>query len=233
MKVTFSRTTFALLGVLAAVAACSDNPNLPPSGGNTGKLVLLNAFTAGAAPTLRVDGNVVALPSTGMSAATDLDAGSHQLQVFNGSQVLTTKTISISANTHRTAVLSGTMSAALLLVNTLDTAVVPLTDAVKLRLVHTVADAPSTDAYVFLTSQAADSSTRFVVPFTYGTGTDANFPGFGVRPAGQYMVWLKTSGTSTVLVQAGPFTLNAGDVYSFVLARNDAGALEIRSVKEH
>jgi len=233
MKVTFSRNTFALLGVLAAVAACSDNPNLPQTGGSTGKLVLLNALAAGATPTLRVDGNVVALPSTGTSATTDLDAGSHQLQVFNGAQVLTTKTISITPNTHRTAVLSGTMSAALLLVNTLDTAVVPLTDAVKIRMVHTVPDAPSTDAYVFLTSQAADSGTRFVFPFTYGTGTDANFPGFGVRPPGQYMVWLKASGTNTVLVQAGPFTLNAGDVYSFVLARNDAGNLEIRSVKEH
>ena len=233
MNYTPHRITYALIGVLAAAAACSDNPNVPQSGGNTGKLVLLNALPAGTAPTLRVDGSDVTLPRAGTSGTTELDSGSHQLQVFNGSQLLAAKTITISTNTHRTAVLSGTMAAALLLVNTLDTAVVPLTDAVKLRLVHTVADAPSTDAYVFLTSQAADSSTRFVFPFTYGVGTDANFPGFGVRPPGQYLVWLKASGTNTVLVQAGPFTLNAGDVYSFVLARNAAGALEIRSVKEH
>lgn len=233
MKVTFPRTTFALIGMITVVAACSDNANLPQTGGSTGTLVLLNALSSGAAPTLKVDGSVVALPAAGTSGTSLLDAGVHQFQVLNGSQVLASKTITIDANAHRTAVLSGSMSQALLMVNTLDSAVVPLTDAVKIRMVHTVPDAPSTDAYVFLTTQAADSGTRFVFPFTYGVGTDPNFPGFGVRPPGQYLVWLKTSGTNTVLVQGGPYTLKAGDVYSFVLARNDAGALEIRAVKEH
>ena len=233
MQYISPRSIIAVLGLLAAAAACSDNPNLPQTGGNNGTLVLLNALSSGAAPTLRIDGNVVALPAAGTSGSSALDAGVHQFQVLNGSQVLATKTISIDANGHRTAVLSGTMSQALLLVNTLDTAVVPMTDAAKVRLVHTVPDAPSTDAYLFLTSQAADSGTRFVVPFNYGTGTDPNFPGFGVRPPGQYLVWLKAAGTNTVLVQGGPFTLAAGDVWSFVLARNDAGSLEIRAVKEH
>ncbi len=233
MKRSIARTGIAAACILAAAAACSDNPNVPQQGTSTGELSLLNAMPASAGATLRIDGQTTALPASGTSGTADLSAGDHQLQVYSGAAVVASKSITMVAGTHRTAVLSGTVSAAMLLVNTLDSAIVPLTDAAKLRLVHTVPDAPSTDAYLFLTTQAADSSTRFVFPFNYGTGTDANFPGFGVRPPGSYLVWLKAAGTNTVLVQGGPFTVAAGDVWSFVLARNDAGALEIRAVKEH
>lgn len=227
-------TLRAALGGLAllAMAACSNNAVNPGSDG-TGQLTMLNALAPATNATLTIDGASSTLPPNGRSGTAVLTAGTHQLQLSAGGAVLLSKSLTIVSGTHRTGVLSGSSVSASLLVNAIDTAAVPLTDAVKIRLVHTVPDAPPLDGYLFLTSQAADSSGRFVVPFDYGTGTDPQFPGYGVRPAGNYYVWLKAAGTDNVLVQGGPYTVAAGDVWSFVLVRNDAGDLEIRSVQEH
>ena len=77
-----------------------------------------------------------------------------------------------------------------------------------------------------------DLLNSFLPPF-WRHGADPAFPGYAIRPPGEYLVWLKAAGTDNILLQAGPLTLNAGDVYSFVLAQNQAGDLELRAVKEH
>lgn len=219
---------------LVALAGCSDSSTGPLGGSDgTGQLTMLNALAPATNATLTIDGANSSLPPSGHSGTAILTAGSHQLQLVAGGAVLLSKTVTITSGTHRTGVLSGSSLSASLLINAIDTAAVPLSDAAKIRLVHTVPDAPSFDSYLFLTTQAADSSGRFVVPFNYGAGTDPQFPGYGVRPAGDYFVWLKAAGTDNVLVEGGPFTVAAGDVWSFVLVRNDAGTLEIRAVKEH
>jgi hypothetical protein len=210
-----SLLSFVLLGGLA----CSGNPAAPHDPTGSGQLAMLNALVAGDPATVKVDGNPMTLPPAGQSGTAQLAAGAHQLQVIAGGG-------------HRTAVLSGAAGHNVLLVTTLDTASVPVLDAAKMRLVHTVAGAPAMDAYLFAVGQADDSAARFVTPFVFGSGTDPQFPGYAVRPPGQYLVWLKAAGTDTVLLQAGPFTVNAGDVYSFVLAQNVAGELELRAVKE-
>lgn len=220
---------FVLLGGLA----CSGNPAAPHDPTGTGQLTMLNALVAGDPATVKVDGAPMTLPPAGQSGTAQLAAGAHKLQVLAGSgQVLTSAMITLTDGGHRTAVLSGAVGHNVLLVTTLDTASVPVLDAAKMRLVHTVAGAPAMDAYLFAVGQADDSAARFVSPFTFGTGTDPEFPGYAVRPPGQYLVWLKAAGTNTVLLQAGPFTVNAGEVYSFVLAQNAAGELELRAVKE-
>ena len=225
-----SLLSFVLLGGLA----CSGNPAAPHDPTGTGQLAMLNALVAGDPATLNVDGTPMTLPPAGQSGTAALTAGAHQLQVLSGGgQVLASATITLTDGGHRTAVLSGAVGHNVLLVTTLDTASVPVLDAAKMRLVHTVAGAPPMDAYLFAVGQPDDSAARFVTPFTFGTGTDPQFPGYAVRPPGQYLVWLKAAGTNTVLLQAGPFTVNAGDVYSFVLAQNAAGDLELRTVKEH
>lgn len=224
-----SLLSFVLLGVLA----CSGNPAAPQDPTGTGQLTMLNALVAGDPATVNVDGNPMTLPPAGQSGTAQLTAGAHQLQVHAGSgQLLTSAMITLTDGGHRTAVLSGAAGHNVLLVTTLDTASVPVLDAAKMRLVHTVAGAPAMDAYLFAVGQADDSAARFVTPFVFGSGTDPQFPGYAVRPPGQYLVWLKAAGTNTVLLQAGPFTVNAGDVYSFVLAQNAAGDLEFRAVKE-
>lgn len=222
-----------LVLAVATIVGCSDNPAGPHSASGTGQLALLNALAAGDPATIDVDGSAMALPPSGASGTAELAAGPHDLRVVANGQTIATSTFTLTDGGHRTAVVSGSTGHIVLLVTTLDTAAAPVTDAAKMRLVHTVPDAPPMDSYLFLTTQAADSSARFVIPFNYGTGTDPEFPGYAIRPPGSYLVWLKGAGTNNVLVQGGPFTVSAGDVYSFVLARNDAGNMEIRAVKEH
>lgn len=224
-----SLLSFILLGGVA----CSGNPAAPQDPTGTGQLAMLNALVAGDPATLNVDGTPMTLPPAGQSGTAALAAGAHQLQVLAGGRVLASATITLTDGGHRTAVLSGAAGHNVLLVTTLDTASVPVLDAAKMRLVHTVAGAPPMDAYLFAVGQPDDSAARFVTPFTFGTGTDPEFPGYAVRPPGQYLVWFKAAGTNTVLLQAGPFTVHAGDVYSFVLAQNADGDLELRAVREH
>lgn len=217
------------------LAACSENPGAPINGsGGTGALTLLNALVTGDAATVKLDGTVMTLPPAGQSGSVVINAGSHQLEAFSAAgQSLATATFAIADGTHRTSVLSGSNGHYVMLLNAIDTAATAVVDGVKMRLVHTVAGAPSMDAYIFSVGHAADSAARFLTPFQYGSGSDPRFPGYAVRPAGQYDVWLKASGTDNVLVQFGPITVNNGEVFSFVLAENAAGAMEIRAVKEH
>jgi hypothetical protein len=222
------------IAILAAIA-CSDNPNAPttpPPG--VAHLALLNALAAADVASLQLDGSAIALPPAGQSGTTALAAGAHTLQATgSGGVVASRTTFAVAAGDHRTAVLSSVSGHDVLLVTTLDTAAAPVVDGGKMRLVHTIAGAPLMDAYLFEVGAAADSSTWFLSPFQFGSGTDPRFPGYAVRPAGQYLVWLKASGTDNVLVQFGPVTVNNGDVYSFVLAQNAAATMELRAVKEH
>lgn len=220
---------------LFVMLGCSENPAAPhPGASGAGQLALLNALGAGDPASLKVDGDAMTLPPPGQSGTAELSAGAHQLQVVaSGGQVLANITFTLTDGGHRTAVLSGAAGHHVLLVTTPDTAAVPVLDAAKMRVVHTVATAPAMDVYLFTVGHAADSAARFVSNFHFGTGADPQFPGYAIRPPGQYLVWLKAAGTDIVLLQAGPLTLNAGDVYSFVLAQNAAGDLELRAVKEH
>lgn len=225
----------ATLLLLAGVLGCSSNPGAPttPDGG-TGQLSLLNALAAGDGVTLKLDGTTMTLPASGRSGTAIVTAGMHQLQAFNlQGQSVGSATFTIGDGTHRTTVLSGSDGHYVMLVNPIDTAAAPVVDGAKMRLVHTVTGAPSMDAYLFEVGHAADSASRFLTPFQFGSGSDPRFPGYAVRPSGQYDVWLKAAGTDNVLVQFGPITVNNGDVYSFVLASNAAGAMEIRAVKEN
>jgi hypothetical protein len=226
----------ALLSLtLLTVLACSESPAAPHVGASgAGQLTMLNALGAGDPATLHLDGTAVTLPPAGESGTAILAAGAHQLQaIATGGQVLASATFTLTDGAHRTAVISGAAGHNVLLVTTLDTAAVPVLDAVKLRVVHTVAGAPAMDVYLSQVGHAADSTSRLVTNLQYGTGTDARFPGYAIRPAGQYVITLTATGTSTVLLQSGSLTLNAGDVDSFVLAQNAAGELELRTVKEH
>jgi hypothetical protein len=217
---------------LVALAACSGAATVPID--HTGaQLTVLNATSASDAVALKLDGASVTFPAAGAATSADVIAGSHRLDALgSGGQVLATTTFSVSGTAHHTAVLSGNASVVSLLVSAIDTAQVPLVDAIKARVVHTVATAPAMDVYFFAGSAPTDSASRFITNFHYGTGTNPDFPGYAVRPPGAYYLWFKAAGTSTVLLQAGPIALSAGHVYSFVLADKAGGGMELRTVVE-
>jgi len=225
----------APLALFLLLIACADNPVAPKlDPGGLGELALLNALTAGDVASVHLDGALMGMPPTGQSGTALVAAGVHRLQAIGGSgEVLASVTFTMVGGAHRTAVMSGGPGRPVLLVTPLDTAAVPLVGAAKVRLVHTAPDAATVDAYLFGNGQAADSSTRFVSGFHYGSGTDPQFPGYAVRPPGEYLILLKAVSNGQPILQAGPITLNGGDVYSFVLAQDMNGQLELRTVKEH
>ncbi len=219
---------------VVALAACSGAATVPIDHPSSEQLTVLNALAAGDAVGLKLDGSSMTLPAAGGAASEDVTTGSHRLDAIGtGGQVLATTTFNVTGSGHHTAVVSGSPSTSVvLLVSALDTAQVPVLDAAKMRVVHTAPGAPAMDAYLFLGSQAADSAGLFVTNFHYGTGTNPDFPGYALRPPGDYYIWFKATGTNNVLLQAGPVTLAAGHVYSFVLALNAVGEMELRTVVE-
>ena len=183
---------------------------------------------------MRIDGDVVALPPAGQAGTAALPAGAHRLEILDdASQSVMSSTFTLTGGGHRTAVLAGAAGHDVLLMTSLDTAAVPLTDAAKIRLVHAVADAPAVDAYLFTAGAAADSASRLVGNLRFAAGIDPAFTPYAIRPPAQYFMQLDEAGTNSVLVQAGPLPLGAGEVWSLILSRNDAGAYELRAIKEH
>lgn len=217
--------------LLAALVACSSHATTSTQAGDV-NLSVLNALATADAATATLDGGMFQLPSSGASTGFPVATGAHRLEVRNaGGQVLATLNFSDTAGSHRTVVVAGSVTHGVSLVSALDTASIPPSNAAKVRVVHTVADAPPLNALLFLTGAAVDSSATFVTPFSYGAGTDPNFPGYAVRPLGTYTVRAVTPGTNATVVET-QVVLGNMQLWSVVLVRNAAGGLELRPVLE-
>jgi hypothetical protein len=216
--------------VLLLLVACSDSPTTAGTGDAT--LSVLNALAPSDVATAMLDGAMFNLPSSGQSTGFPVSAGSHHLEARNpGGQVLASLDFSVAAGKHRTVVVAGSLTGSVSIVSALDTASIPPANAAKVRVVHTVPDAPPLNALLFLTGAAVDSSAAFVTPFRYRTGTDPEFPGYAVRPLGSYTVRVVTPGTNATVAET-QVILGDGQLWSVVLVRNGAGALELRPVRE-
>ena len=216
--------------LLAALVACSDS--ITTTGSQDVQLSVLNALSANDVATTTLDGELLLLPSSGQSTGFPIAAGAHRLEARNaGGQVLASLNFSDPSGSHRTVVVAGSVSRSVSLLSTLDTASIPPANAAKIRVIHTVSDAPPLNALLFLTGAAADSGAGFVTPFSYGVGTNPEFPGYAVRPLGTYTVRAVTPGANATVVEA-QVVLGNGQLWSVVLVRNAAGTLEFRPVRE-
>ncbi len=224
-----SRIAFTSI-LLAALLACSDSPT--STGSSDVQLSVLNALSASDVATTTLDGEMFLLPSSGQSTGFPIAAGSHRLEARNaGGQVLATLDFSDISGSHRTVVVAGSLLGTVSLLSTLDTASIPPVNAAKIRVIHTVPDAPPLNALLFLTGAAVDSAAAFVTPFSYGVGTNPEFPGYAVRPLGTYTVRVVSPGSTTAVAET-QVVLGNMQLWSVVLARNAAGALELRAVQE-
>lgn len=216
--------------LFAALLACSDS--ITTTGSQDVQFSVLNALSATDVATTTLDGAIFLLPSSGQSTGFPIAAGAHRLEARNaGGQVLATLNFSDTSGSHRTVVVAGSLTSSISLLSTLDTASIPPANAAKVRVIHTVPDAPPLNALLFLTGSNADSSARFVTPFSYGVGTNPEFPGYAVRPLGTYTVRAVTPGMNATVVETQVVLGNA-QLWSVVLVRNAAGALEFRAVRE-
>jgi hypothetical protein len=225
------RLSLVMLAGTLVVAACAEITTGPQSASGDAQFTVLNALGAGDAVDLLLDGDTYPLPSPGTSAGLAISSGTHRLEArTTGGQQLAKASFAVAAGGRRTAVLAGSGVSVALLVAA-DTASLPPQNAAKVRVVHSAEGAPVLDAYLFPTGAPVDSAARFVTPFTYGVGANAQFPGYAVRSLGSYDVLVAAAGTTAPIAQTR-VNLQNGQVWSVVLAWTGQHTLELRPVLE-
>jgi hypothetical protein len=196
----------------------------------------MNALTPGRIATLRLDGDPLALPASGLSLRRTIAAGRHRLEVSGaGGELVGTHEFTVSAGLQRAVVLGqGRDANVALLGSTSDTASMAVPGAAKVRLVHAVEGIEATTGYLRALVPAVPDATngRVVSPFVFGVGSDAMFPGYVVRSPGSFRAAAIALGTPERILAEGDFVLAAGEVASLVLVRLPDGTLGWRLVME-
>lgn len=230
--VRFRRFPSVLL--IGLVTACG---TVDPTGGlpaGDAQLAVINALPAGTVATLVLDDGAITLPPEGNRISRVIPAGSHRLEArAAGGRVLASANFAVAEGSRRTAILGGSvMGPVVSLVVGADTASLPLGDAAKVRVVHTVIGTPTLEAWLAPQGAVIDSSARLVSPFDYGVGLSGIFPGYVVRPPGTYRVRITNLATGAVQAEQS-VAMAAGQVWSVVLTRQADGELELVAVQEH
>lgn len=228
------RTMCSLMALTVAMSACSE-ARLPiestPSG--TAQVQLMNALSPALAASVTLDGAPVPMPVPGTALARSVEAGAHRLEVRGANNVLLgSSAFTLAAGSRRAIVLGGGAGPGItLLETTFDSVKVPLQDAARVRVVHTVDGLPSAAAYLGVRGSAADSANLLVTPFEFGAGSDAHFPGYAIRGPGSYTVRAMTRTTPSTLLAEQDLELAGGEVVDLVLVRLENGGLGWRVVR--
>ena len=224
------RKMLSLLSAAALVAAaCSKDPVSTEHGSGSAQLSVIQALGPSDVVNVLIDGGRYQPPLAGDQ---EITTGAHHIAVLStGGSVLASADFTAAANSHHTALIAGSLSSSISMGVTADSAPVPLPDAAKIRVVHMAQGAPALDAYLFKTGVAPDSESKFVSPFNFGTGSDPEFPGYGVRSPGNYTVMVAAPGSTTPLAQT-TVTLANTDVWSVVLTWSAPGTLSLKAIKE-
>ena len=219
---------------LLAICACGEGDltgGLPPG---DAQLAVLNALPAGSVATLVLDDAMITLPEQGDRISRPIPAGAHRLEARReGGSVIASAHFSVAEGGRRTAIIGGTAASQVvtLLVGA-DTAAIPVGDAAKIRVVHTVQGTPTLEAWLTPVDEPVTPGGRIYSPFSYGVGLSGEFPGYVVRTPGLYRIQVKNLATATLqteLIQS----LSAGQVWSIVLTRRGDGELELIPIREH
>lgn len=224
------RIPFLLLATLL-LGGCAESV-LPPVGGEA-QFAMLNALGADETAVLMLDGSPMTLPASGARSSQAIPAGSHRIEARGTTgTLLAYLDFTVADGTRRSTVIARSGLDAISLLMTTDTASLPPAGGAKIRVIHAVVGVPPMKAWLRLAGTPMDSSAGFVSPFVRGTGTNPEFPGYAVRPPGNYLVTGTSLETGAVLVEQS-VQLAAGQVWSAVLAQTTAGALEFRMVREN
>lgn len=203
---------------------------LPPG---EARLAVLNALPGEAVASLWLDGELIPLPQSGLRTSRSIAEGTHVLEARTGAGITAaTASFAVGDGSRRTAILAGgdsPTSAAILI--TADTASIPQGDAGKLRLVHSVADAPALEGWLDGSLSCGNTAARLVSPFSYGMGLSQDSPGYVLRNAGQYLVTVTGLAQGDTLAQAN-LNLGPGQVWSVVLVRDGEGELTLVPIRE-
>ncbi|MES2305702.1 MAG: DUF4397 domain-containing protein [Gemmatimonadota bacterium] len=225
------RPLFSLLVAATLLAGCAESV-LAPVGGEA-QFALLNALGADESTTLSLDGATLSLPASGARSSRAIPAGTHRIEARGAAgNLVAALDFTVADGARRSTVIARSGPGAIALLMTTDTASLPPVGAAKVRVIHAVDGVEPMKAWLRLVGAPMDSSAGFVTPFIRGAGTNPEFPGYAVRGPGSYLVSGTSLATGEMLVE-GTVQLSAGQVWSAVLARTAAGALEFKMVREN
>ncbi|MEO5800379.1 MAG: hypothetical protein ABIZ70_06285 [Gemmatimonadales bacterium] len=226
-----NRPLLSLVAAAVLLAGCAESV-LAPTGGEA-QFALLNALGADENTTLLLDGSTVSLPASGARSSRAIPAGAHRIEARGvGGNLMAALDFTVADGARRSTIIARSGPGAIALLMTTDTASLPPVGAAKVRVIHAVDGVEPMKAWLRLVGAPMDSSAGFVSPFLRGVGTNPEFPGYAVRGPGSYLVTGTSLATGEVLVE-GTVPLAAGQVWSAVLGRTAAGALEFTMVREN
>jgi hypothetical protein len=220
--------------LLLLLAGCG---TVDPTGGlpaGDAQLAVINSLPEGTIASLLLDDASITLPAAGTRISRVIPAGSHRLEArAEGGRVIASTQFAVSEGGRRTAIVGGSvMGPTVALMVGADTASLPVGDAIKVRVVHSVVGTPTLEAWLAPQGAVVDSAARLISPFDYGVGLSGEFPGYVVRPPGTYRVRITNMATGALQAE-GLVAMEAGQVWSVILTRRADGELELVPVQEH
>lgn len=206
-----------------------------PSGGlppGDAQLAILNALPEGTVSALLLDDASLGVPSSGTRISRVVPAGTHRLEArADGGRILSSVQFSVPVGGRRTAILGGAVVGGGAVVIAADTASLPPPSQVKVRVINTVQGTPALEAWLSVAGVPVESGARLVSPLDYGVGDGGEFPGFVVRPPGNYRIGITALATGMVQVER-TVSLGGGEVWSLILVRRATGELEVVPIRE-
>jgi len=223
MKSALSR--FALVGLVAALAACDSDSNDPAA---TASIRVVHGSPDAPAVDVFVDGQSV-LTNVAYQAASpylEVKAGTRNVQVRaagGGATVIDADLVKQDGDVH-TVIATNLLASIEPLVLTDDNSA-PAAGNFKLRLVHGAPNVGLVDIYITAPGAAIDALTPDL----------ANIPFKGVSsyieaPAGQYRVRITPAGTKTVAIDTGTLDLAAGQIRTGIAVEATGGGAPLTAL---
>lgn len=225
------RSLVAALLATLAVAAC-DNKIAEP--GETALIRLVHGSSTTSALDLKVDGQVVlqGVTATQISNYAEVGAGDRTVSVTlaGSSQVLVSRPVTLEKDGQYTMFVSGTLAEMESMIGP-DSAFIPHPTKVKIRVIHAARYAPPLDVYLTAPGDGLATAAKLIDPFEFNVADSSDFPDFVERDPGDWQVRFTEDGTTTVVLDTGPFTTTAGQIITVVLSHDGNNDLVARIVE--
>ena len=219
--------------LLLAVTGCESKVAEPRD--DVARIRLVHGSAITTALNLKVDGQTVLqdIAATQISDYAEVDAGQHSVSVTlaGSGQTLLTRPVTLDKDGDYTMLVSGTLTNPEEMIAS-DTAFIPLTGKVKIRVIHAARNAPPLDVYLTVPGADLATSSPLVEPFEFNVADTTVFPGFAERDPGDWQVRFTADGTTNVLLDTGPFTTTAGQIITVILSHDGNNDLVARIVDE-
>lgn len=215
--------------VLAGCGITDPSGGLPPG---DAQLAVINPLPEGTVTAVLVDDERLTVPASGERISRVLAAGTHRIEARGvGGRPLGSAQFSVAVGGRRTAILGGSVLGGGVVIVAGDTATAPGPAEAKVRVVNTVANAPTLEAWLQAVDQQPGPSARLESPFAYGVSLEGEFPEFVVRRPGRYRVRVTDQARGAVQAER-EVTMAGGEVWSVVLIRGADGELALVPVRE-